>query len=278
MVSRSSTPGEIRKAGSIAWPCSKLSRYLALVRASPAMNRLLPILCYLAILLAAFHWSYCASGFLVTGLGVVVLIDKYAIRLLPWQNPITWRRELCLGGGAFAAGAIGFYWMRPGIVPLWEAIYRGFIVSLVVLLGETAVSLASHMVDKYGLARFYPKWASLGLRCFLLGLLILTVPVVAALHPLHTVPKRTPAAFGLEFEDLRFHTADGMRLAGWLVPHPNARGSVIFAMVMAETEVIVPVFCLPCMSCVSMFWLSIFEVTEIVWGTLPLLDIERGKI
>ena len=29
------------------------------------------------------------------------------------------------------------------------------------------------------------------------GLLALAVPVVAALHPLHTVPKRTPAALGV---------------------------------------------------------------------------------
>ncbi len=41
-------------------------------------------------------------------------------------------------------------------------------------------------------------------------------------------PKRTPAAFGLPFEDVRFETADHVRLAAWLVPHPQARGTVIF--------------------------------------------------
>jgi alpha-beta hydrolase superfamily lysophospholipase len=42
------------------------------------------------------------------------------------------------------------------------------------------------------------------------------------------VPKRTPAAFGLEFEDVRFAAADGVELGGWLVPHAQARGNVIF--------------------------------------------------
>jgi fermentation-respiration switch protein FrsA (DUF1100 family) len=52
--------------------------------------------------------------------------------------------------------------------------------------------------------------------------------VIVTLHPLHTVPKRTPASFGLAFEDIRFRTADGLELAGWVVPHERARGDVIF--------------------------------------------------
>jgi fermentation-respiration switch protein FrsA (DUF1100 family) len=50
----------------------------------------------------------------------------------------------------------------------------------------------------------------------------------SAVHPLHTVPKRTPAALGLVFEEVRFRTADGLSLAGWVVPHPQARGNVLF--------------------------------------------------
>ena len=46
--------------------------------------------------------------------------------------------------------------------------------------------------------------------------LVLLVPVVAALHPLHTVPKRGPDAFGLDFEDIRF-----VRLAGFAVWGPS---------------------------------------------------------
>src|ERR1051326_3511643 len=49
-----------------------------------------------------------------------------------------------------------------------------------------------------------------------------------ALHLPRTVPKRTPAALGLAYEDVQFETADGLALGGWLVPHAEARGSVIF--------------------------------------------------
>jgi alpha-beta hydrolase superfamily lysophospholipase len=68
----------------------------------------------------------------------------------------------------------------------------------------------------------------LSLRLAFLVLLALLIPWAAALHPLHTVPKRTPAALGLAFEDVRFRTADGLLLAGWLVSHPQARGNVLF--------------------------------------------------
>jgi pimeloyl-ACP methyl ester carboxylesterase len=49
-----------------------------------------------------------------------------------------------------------------------------------------------------------------------------------AIHPLRTVPKRTPAVVGLAYEDVRFAAGDRVELAGWLVPHSDARGNVIF--------------------------------------------------
>jgi uncharacterized protein len=51
---------------------------------------------------------------------------------------------------------------------------------------------------------------------------------LVALHRPHTVPKRTPAAQGLAFEDIRFAASDGVILSGWLVPHSQARANVIF--------------------------------------------------
>ena len=67
-------------------------------------------------------------------------------------------------------------------------------------------------------------WVRLGLGTLLAPL----VPVIVTLHPLHTVPKRTPASLGLAFEDVRFRAADGLELAGWVMPHERARGNVIF--------------------------------------------------
>jgi hypothetical protein len=38
----------------------------------------------------------------------------------------------------------------------------------------------------------------------------------------------TPAGIGLDFEDLTLETGDGVAIAAWYVPHPTAKGSVIF--------------------------------------------------
>jgi uncharacterized protein len=179
------------------------------------VKRIVAVLCHLAILLAAFHWSDSTSGFLTIGLGLVLLLDRYALRLLPWP-PFTWKKELCVRAAYFLVGTVIFYFIRPKIVPLREAIYRGTIVCLATFLLEQV-------------ARSRSDWRTgLGLRSVSITLIILLIPVIAALHPLHTVPKRTPAALGLAFEDVRFETADGIELAGWLVPHPHARGNLIF--------------------------------------------------
>jgi alpha-beta hydrolase superfamily lysophospholipase len=179
------------------------------------MRKSVALLAHAAVLLAAFRWTYSAGGFLVTGLGLALLLDRYALGLLPWA-PLAWKREGCLRAGSFLAGAAAFYLLRPGIVPLWEAAHHGLVVCLVVLLVDVAAE------------RVRRRWAGLGLRAVLTALLALLSPLVIGLHPLHTVPKRTPLAFGFPFEDVRFRTADGLELAGWLIPHPHPRGNVIF--------------------------------------------------
>jgi alpha-beta hydrolase superfamily lysophospholipase len=181
------------------------------------VKRILPFLCYAAVLLAACRWSYSSSGFLVTGLGLVALLDRHIWRIVPW-SALAWKKEVSVRAGSFLGGAAFFYFMRPGVVPLWEAGYRGAMVCLAVVLLQS-VNAAEGSLSRRG-----RLWLS-GAAVFVL---MLFVPVVAALHPLHTVPKRTPAAFGLAFDDVRFQTADGVELAGWLIPHPQARGNVIF--------------------------------------------------
>jgi fermentation-respiration switch protein FrsA (DUF1100 family) len=39
---------------------------------------------------------------------------------------------------------------------------------------------------------------------------------------------RTPEAYGLEFEDVTLVTSDGVKLSGWYVPAPEARGTLLF--------------------------------------------------
>jgi alpha-beta hydrolase superfamily lysophospholipase len=154
-----------------------------------------------------------------TGLGLALLLDRYALRLLPWP-PFAWKKEVGVRTGCFLGGALTFYLLRPGIVPLWEAVYRGLMVCLVAFLLEQLLRLVTVL---RGRGQF-----GLGLKSLVLAGLVLLIPVLAALHPLHTVPKRTPGAFGLAFEDVRFRSADGIELAAWLIPHAQPRGNVIF--------------------------------------------------
>src|SRR5919108_3317626 len=46
-------------------------------------------------------------------------------------------------------------------------------------------------------------------------------------HPSATI-EQTPQRVGLDFEDLFFSTRDGLRLNGWLVPHHQARSTLVW--------------------------------------------------
>jgi pimeloyl-ACP methyl ester carboxylesterase len=162
--------------------------------------------CHLAILLIACHRSHSLSGFLLTGPAVALLLDRYLLR----PRPVRSSRVFALAGLSFLVGTAIFYFMRPRVVALSEAAFRGAAASVLVLSFQWAVAL-------------WGRWP-----WTLLLLSPVAVPFVGTLHPLHTVPKRTPAAFGLDFEHVRFTASDGVRLAGWLIPYPNARGNVIF--------------------------------------------------
>ena len=167
-------------------------------------------------MLAVLHQSHSAGGFLLTGCGLAFLLDRYVFRLLPWR-PVRWRREVCLRGGTFLVAAVIFYFLRPGVVLLTESVYRGAMVCLTGALLERIPILIG------GTGR--RRWAGTALAS---ALLVLLSPIIVFLHPLHTVPKRGPNASGLAFDDVRFRSADGRQLAAWVVPHPHARGNIIF--------------------------------------------------
>jgi Serine aminopeptidase, S33 len=181
------------------------------------LRRTSALLCHLLLLVAALRWSHSVSGFLLNGPALALLLDRYLFRVLPWAVPVNWPREAALRGAYFLLWTSLFYLMRPGIVPWWEASYRGAGVCVAAFALDSFIGLVSRS-----------RAAGIWLRGVILGLLVLLIPVTAALHPLHTVPKRTPAALGLAFEDIRIRTADGLRLTAWVVPHAEARGNVIF--------------------------------------------------
>lgn len=182
------------------------------------MTRIVALFCSLGVLLAAYRWTYSTSGFLLAGPGLALLLDRYVWRLLPWP-PVAWRKELSLLAAFFFGGAVVFYCIHPGLVPVREAAYRGLAVCLAVFLLESFAGLVS---------RFCGGWLTHRLvRSLLVSLVVLLIPMIVLLHPVHTVLSQTPAASGLAFEDVHFRTADGMELAAWLVPHLQPRGNLV---------------------------------------------------
>jgi alpha-beta hydrolase superfamily lysophospholipase len=179
------------------------------------MRRALALSCCLCVLLAAWLTRGSAVGFLLGGPGAALLLDYYLFRLLPWP-PAGYARDLAGSAAAFLLGGAVFYCLRPGLVPWWEAVWRGGAVCVVVFLGEQAARLTTPA------ARPHRRWWA---RAVLVTAFVLLAPALAALHPLHTVPKRPPA--GLDCQEVRFRTADGVRLAGWFIAHPEARGDVV---------------------------------------------------
>jgi alpha-beta hydrolase superfamily lysophospholipase len=171
------------------------------------------------VLGTAYHSSQSTSGFLVMGFGLALFLDRCALGVLAW-TPIT-RKEVIVWVGSFVAGSVAFYLMRPGIVPIWEAAHRGVVVCLVVWFIDVLIRWITPFVGG--------RRVNLTLRGVALVSVVLLTPMIAALHPLHTIPKRDPSAFGLAFEDIRLQSEDGIELAAWVVPHPHPRGNVIFA-------------------------------------------------
>jgi fermentation-respiration switch protein FrsA (DUF1100 family) len=183
------------------------------------MKALVATVLYVTIALAPIRWCHSTCEYLVTTLGAALLLDRYLSRWLPWSAPVNWMREAPYRIGVLAIGAGGFYVIRFGSVPWWESLYLGAIASLVIFLIESILAGASRL--KWGRALTF------GMRAALLALLVFAVPL-EAIHPIHTVPRRTPSAQGLGYDPVEFTTSDGLRLSGWLVTHPQARGNVIY--------------------------------------------------
>ena len=178
---------------------------------APIVKRSHFLVCHALILLAALRASHSATGFLLFSVGPGLLLDKYLSRLLPWDR-FSWCRELCVRAGYVVGGAVALSLARRDIVSLREAVFLGVGLSLAAFLLESFVEGTGR--------RLWSRFAVLGLILFL-------APLVAV-HRFHAIPKRDPSSWGLAFEDVRFRTADGITLGGWLVPHPQSRGNVLF--------------------------------------------------
>lgn len=192
-------------------------------RAGTVLRAAAGLACAAIILVAALLVSDSTSGVLTFGLAPALLLDRYLFRLLPWR-PVDflreWRVRLGLVALAFAA-ALLFGKVRNGMVPLSQVVTYAVALTLLVFLLEAFVGAYARLLPR----RSDPaRWRR---PCFVVLLLAALAPLIA-LHPPRTVAARGPDSLGLVFEEVRFRAADGVRLEGWLVPHPAARGSVIF--------------------------------------------------
>lgn len=186
--------------------------------------------CNVLILWLAFKYTYSNSGFILLGGGTCLLIDRYLFQLLPWPFSTGRASGLALRIGYFLIGMAGIALAGGGMFPLREVILLGFVFSLVAFLFELvlgqATRLASQFRNREGKS-LSSRWTVFWLALILLAPVVAFMPL-AATHPLKQVPNFTPAAFGLDFEEVLIPTADGLELGGWLVTHLQARGSVVF--------------------------------------------------
>jgi len=195
------------------------------------MRAILPSICYLFVLSLAIHFCQSTSGFVLLGVAPVLLLDRYVFGLLPWRKQSAPVWDLCRRAIYAVAGAAVAYVARLGLVPLGEAVLAGILLSMGMFFLESVLDFFVQAVKPLR-ERTEPQPATrrnLFLRdgLILLALIAIGVPL-EPLHPLRTVPKHTPAVVGLTYEDVRFMTHDGLQLAGWLIPHAESRGNVIF--------------------------------------------------
>jgi alpha-beta hydrolase superfamily lysophospholipase len=187
-------------------------------------------LCYSLLLYANVWESSSTSGFMVFGLGTVLLVDRYTFRLLPWRPLQSWCYELLVRASYLALGMGGFALALPQQLTVEEIGFLGIAVMLAAFVLECAVGACTRV------GRLWLGWSPsprplwqgtlrIGLAFGILT--VLALPLIS-LHLPRTSPLHDPAWLGLSYETVQFPTADGLELGGWLVPHDDSRGSVIF--------------------------------------------------
>ena len=130
---------------------------------------------------------------------------------------------------SFVVGLIVFLFGR-GAIPVGEAAFVGGAFGLLIALVELLQILVARVVARFWKrhdAAKSPTPRIAGMCLAYSGVLFL-LPVVGALHLVHSVPPVNPAHLGIGYEDIEMETADGMRLQGWYVPVENPRGTVVY--------------------------------------------------
>jgi fermentation-respiration switch protein FrsA (DUF1100 family) len=193
------------------------------------MKSLTGSLCYLAILVHAWLVCHSTSEILLLGVAPALLLDRLFFRLLPWPEPAGRRNEIARRLLWFALGGTAFLVFWPSTLEWAEITLLACELSLTTFLVEIAVSLAAKAVRRY--RREHQTCPSFRAQCGATAAeltVLLVIAPLGALHPPHTLPRRTPATLGFTFETVQVSTSDNVQLHGWLVPHAEGRANVVF--------------------------------------------------
>lgn len=191
------------------------------------MRRFAPYLAYLGVAAAATWLTDSWAMRLTFVLGPILLLDQYVFRLLPWRPPTPAPASLlpraallvALAGLAYFAFHPIFRWTET----LFMALLIGVGLSMLASLGELGLAVV-------GRWRKAEKPGSGAAVVLAVGIVLAGVAVQPLLtfHPFHSAVLATPYEYQIPCEDVTVVTPDGLSLAGWYMPCPDAAGSAIF--------------------------------------------------
>ena len=188
-------------------------------------------ICYTVLVALAFSWTHSMSGWLVIGLGPVLLVDRFVFRLISPPDREPREAQLLFRVAYLIIGAAGFYLVMEGAITIREALLLGMVMSLSTFIFEFVLEwgawLTQRVFGRHPSSSQPPVSRFVGLVVLVALPLVLVEPLIAV-HPVRTPVDATPAEADMEFQELLMRTSDDVKLATWYVPADDARGTVIF--------------------------------------------------
>lgn len=187
--------------------------------------------CYAATAAAGLVCVHSLTGWLVLGLTPVLLLDRLTFRLLSPTGPESRLVQLAIRAGYVVLGMFGFLYLHQAEITQAEALYAGFVLTLVTYLFEYVIEWAFWLM--HWVRRTSPFEATMApLLTAVMGVTI-ALPLVIlhplmSIHPLRSKPSETPEKLELAYDEVSLVTSDGLRLAGWFVPAQEPRGTVVY--------------------------------------------------
>lgn len=184
------------------------------------MRTLLTTCCYALWLWSGTHYAESLSGWVLFFLGPALVVDRYLFAVLPWQrkNP----RHVAIRAVYVVFGAVGYLAIVCSIglkTYWWEALHVGCALTMLAFLLESLME-----TGKWPMVASLSHWG----RVSAIAVPMLAVLPLYAFHPVRVVSTHTPLFAGMSYTDLTFRASDGVQLRGWLIPHPDPVGCVVF--------------------------------------------------